>query len=280
MRSSWEAPPFRAERLLKSIVFIAVASYCGLAVVLWALQEKLLFHPMPLLGRPTPPAGWTLEAVRLAASDGTKLAGVLVKPPGPPAPLLIYYGGNADEATAWAREAAEYGPRALLLMNYRGYGESEGSPSEAALVADALEIVDAVARRTDIDGARIGLIGASLGSGVAVQVAVKRPAVKAVVLATPYDSIVAVASALYWYMPIKYLVRHPFDSAARAQQARMPALIVTGSADRTIPPSHAKRLASLWGGSVEEVSIAGADHNDVVGPSYFGPVRGFLDRHL
>jgi len=234
---------------------------------------------MPVSGRATPPKGWTAEAVQLTARDGTKLAGLLVKPPGPPAPLLIYFGGNAEEVTEWAFGASTSGARALLLVNYRGYGESGGSPSEKAIVSDALEVFDWAAKRTDVDASRIGLVGCSLGSGVAVQVASKRP-VKAVVLVSPYDSIADVAASHYPLLPVRWLVRHPFDSASLASAIKAPALIVFGTADRTIAPSHSKRLASLWGGPHEALALAGLDHNDIRGPEYESAVRGFLDRHL
>ena len=220
-----------------------------------------------------------MEAVRVTARDGTVLAGVLVKPPGPPAPLVVYFGGNAEEATEGARTADRFGPRALLLVSYRGYGESQGTPSETALFSDALEIFDAVSKRIDIDTTRIALIGCSLGSGVAVQVAAQRP-VKAVALVSPYDSIADVAAAHYGLLPVRWLVRHPFDSMARAPGIRVPALVVIGSADTTIPPSHSKRLAAAWGGPHEEVVFEGKGHNDLYGPEFEAAVRGFLDKHL
>lgn len=265
--------------MLKSLAFIAIASYVGLSALLWLLQEKLLFHPMPLTGPPRAPAGWSVEAVDFTARDGTRLSGVIVKPPGPPAPLLVYYGGNAEEATAYAPFADRYGPRALLLMNYRGYGRSEGTPSEKAMVSDALEILDAALRRTDVDPSRVILMGTSLGSGVATQVAAGRT-VRALVLVSPYDSIAEVAAAIYSWLPVRWLVRHPFDSAARAPRIRAPALFVSGTADTLVRPAHTKRLASLWGGPVETLELEGAGHNDVGGAHYEAAVRSFLDRHL
>jgi len=265
--------------LLKSAALVIVAGYCGLAALLWLLQDKLLFHPMPVTGRATPPKDWTMEAVRVTARDATVLAGVLVKPPGPPAPLLISYGGNAEEATEGARTADRFGTRALLLVNYRGYGDSQGVPSEPTLFSDALEILDWVSKRTDVDTSRIGLIGGSLGSGVAVHVAAQRP-VKAVVLVSPYDSVADVAAAHYGFLPVRWLVHHPFDSMSRARGIRVPALIVVGSADTTIPPSHSTRLAGAWGGPHEALVIEGKGHNDLYGPEYEAAVRGFLDKHL
>ncbi|QJR13146.1 hypothetical protein DSM104443_04241 [Usitatibacter rugosus] len=220
-----------------------------------------------------------MEAVRVTARDGIALEGILLKPPGPPAPLLVYFGGNAEEVTEGAAGATKFGMRALLLVNYRGYGGSQGAPSEPAIVSDALELFDWASKRSDVDASRIAVIGSSLGSGVAVQVAAQRP-VKAVVLASPYDSIAEVAASHYRFFPVRWLVRNPFDSMSRAPGIRVPALIVIGAADTTIPPAHSKRLAAAWGGPHEELLLEGKGHNDLYGPEYDAAVRGFLDKHL
>lgn len=262
-----------------TLAFAALAVWGGFAALLWALQEKVLFHPMPLTGPPRAPAGWSVEPVAFAAKDGTRLAGVLVKPPGPPAPLVLYFGGNGEEVTAYASGATNYGNRALLLVNYRGYGESGGTPGETALVSDGLEIFDWAKQRTDIDAGRIALMGASLGSGVAVQVAAQRSP-KAIVLVSPYDSIADVAAVTYPWLPVRWLVRHPFDSAARAPAIKVPALFVVGTADTLIRPAHSRRLASLWGTPVEMLELEGLGHNDIGGMRYHEAIRGFLDKHL
>lgn len=267
--------------VLKSLAFAAFAGYAGLAGLMWLSQESLIFLPQPSLGKATAPPGWTLEPVNLAARDGTRLAGVIVRPPiAGRVPLLIFYGGNAEEVTLAAAGAHLFGPRAFLAVNYRGYGASEGRPSEAALVADALEVHDWAAKRADIDPARVALHGRSLGSGVAVQVAQVRP-VKCIVLTSPMDSVRDVAQALYPWLPVSALLRHPFDSIARAPGMRAPALFLMAGDDRVIAPRHSERLAAAWGAPVERVTFAGHDHNDLeLHEGYFKSIAGFLDRCL
>ncbi|HEX4782492.1 MAG TPA: hypothetical protein VH301_17170, partial [Usitatibacter sp.] len=105
-------------RLFKSLevlLFAAVAGYAGVLLLVWAFQERLLFYPRAVVSPPTAPAGWRLEDVRIKAADGTQLAGVLVLPPVDKPPLVIYFGGNAQEVTSFAELAAKsYGNRALL----------------------------------------------------------------------------------------------------------------------------------------------------------------------
>ena len=99
-------------------------------------------------------------------------------------------------------------------------------------------------------------------------------------LTSPFDSVRDVAAAIYPFLPVRWLVRHPFDSAALAAGIKAPALVVVASADTIIAPAHSERLASRWGGAVERLELQGLGHNDIGGPAYMGAIRGFLDRHL
>ena len=211
--------------------------------------------------------------------DGTRLSGVLARPVAGKPPLVVYFGGNAEEVTAYAAHAPEtYGERAALFMNYRGYGASGGRPGEAALVSDAAEIYDWASRRTDLDTSRIALHGRSLGTGVAVQLAAARPA-RCVVLTSPFASALDVAREMYPWLPVAMLLRHPFDSAAHAPKLRAPVLILSGSADTLIRPHHSDKLAKLWGGHVERMSFEGFGHNDIdLHPGYTKAIQAFLDR--
>ena len=267
---------------LRDVAVFIVVAYAATVVLMWLAQERLQFYPRPALGAPSAPPGGSLEEVRHSARDGTILAGTLVRPPGVArGPVVIYYGGNAEEVTAYASEAsATYGERAVLLVNYRGYGASGGRPGEREMVADAIELYDWAARRADVDPERIALHGRSLGSGVAVQVAAARPA-RCVVLTSPFASAREVASEIYFWAPVGMIMRHPFDSAAHAPRLRMPALFLVGEADTLIAPRYSKRLADAWGGPVEHASFPGFGHNDIsVNPGYAVAVQAFLTRCL
>ena len=260
---------------------VAVVGYLGVTALVWLAQESLLFYPQGAEPLPPAPPGWRIERVELRARDGKRLVGILALPAAPRAPLVIFFGGNAQEATSFAPVVPEvYGERAVLLVNYRGYGASEGKPGEAALVGDGIELFDWAAARSDIDSTRISLHGVSLGTGVAVQVAAARPA-RCVVLTSPFASALDIAREMYPWLPVSWLLRHPFDSAARAPGLRMPALFLMGGADTLIPPRHTERLASLWGGPVERVTFEGFGHNDLdMNPRYATTIREFLDRRL
>lgn len=254
-----------------------------MAAFLWLAQDGMIFLPQPSRGLAAPPPGWTLERVRLAAADGTALAGVLLLPPGEPGarhPGVLYFGGNAEEVTDYARDAdRRYGRRAVLLVNYRGYGESGGKPGAAALAADALALHDWAARRPDIDPARLCVHGRSLGTGVAVQLAAAR-ALRCVVLTSPFDSLAAVGSTHYPWLPVRLLLRHRFESASLAGAITAPALVAYGTEDTIIPAAHSERLAQAWGGPVERLPVEGRGHNDLdLDPRYGAAIAAFLERH-
>ena len=269
-----------ASVLLKLLLFVA-GSYAAIALAVWLVQDRLIFYPQAPGNRPSPPRDWRLEEVSFRTHDGTQLAGVLVLPPVERPPAVVYFGGNAEEVTTYAPLAAEnYGRRAVLLVNYRGYGGSGGSPSEKALVADGIELVDWLRSRPDIDSQRMAIHGRSLGSGVAVQVAAARPP-RCIVLTSPFASARDLAAEMYWWLPVAFLLRHPFDSVALAPKLSIPALVLIGGADTLIAPSHSKRLAQAWGTPAETVVLEGFGHNDIdMSPRYAESIRSFLDRRL
>jgi dienelactone hydrolase len=266
---------------VKAILVTAIAAYLAVCAILWFAQERLIFLGAPPNPPPAVPPGWRLERVDLGASDGTRLEGVLALPPVERPAVVLYFGGNAEDATTHVRDAARfYGARAVLAVNYRGYGRSQGKPGEAALVADALAIHDWARARADLDGGRMAIHGRSLGGGVAVALASVRP-VKALVLTTPFDSLSALAQFHYPWVPAGLLIRHRFDSVAQAGALKVPLLVVTATADTVIPPVHADRLAAAWGGPVQALRLQNRDHNDVSLDPLFGPaVAAFLDRRL
>ena len=150
------------------MLYLGIAVFIALCAVLYLMQERLIFLRQPLpdsVRHATRELPDTTE-IELRADDGTRLHGWLRHSPQatPPHGLLIYFGGNAEEISGHIHDAQAFAPWSVAAFNYRGYGRSEGRPSETALVADALVIHDHLARREDIDPTRIVAFGRSLGS--------------------------------------------------------------------------------------------------------------------
>lgn len=233
---------------------------------LYLRQEKMIFFPQPVseqaLARISS-GNKNVEDIHIRTEDGVTVRGWLVKNPASPrSPLIIYFGGNAEEVSWLISEAARFRGWSLALINYRGYGSSGGTPGEKKLFADALTIYDYFAQRPDIGSGNIVVMGRSLGSGVAVHLAHNRP-VKGLVLVTPFDSMTSVAQEKFRFLPVSLLLRHRFDSLSLAPSMRQPMLALAAGEDTIIPPHHARRLADSWGGQATFVVLEGADHNTI-----------------
>jgi len=263
-------------------VKVALGIAIAVPVVVYFLQDRLMFFPQPLSqARRTVIAQHypAVDELSLRAADGTRLHAWRVRA-GPGAPLLLYFGGNAEEVSGMLEAIGD--PRAgatpgvsWLLLDYRGYGASEGAPSEAALVADARLLFDRARASADGGAAPIIAFGRSLGSGVAVALAASRP-LDGVVLVTPFDSAVAVAKRYYPYLPVDWMMKHRFDSIAQAPRLGMPLLCVIAERDEVIPPVHGERLYAAWGGPKHKLLLPGAKHNEGDGDEMWEEVRRFL----
>jgi hypothetical protein len=260
--------------MLSSSVKILVGVAVCVPLLLWLFQERLIFFPRPLESRPPLRAG--VEEVAITAADGASLRGWLVGGGGSPAPLVIYFGGNAEEVSWLAEVAGEFAGWSLLLVNYRGYGESEGKPGEKQLLADALAVYDYARRHQGVNPERIVAMGRSLGSGVAVYLATER-SLRGVILVSPYDSLVEVGRRHYPYLPISLMLRHRFDSIGRAPRIDAPLLCLVAAGDRIIPTPHSNALFAAWRGEKTWREVPNADHDSIAGePEYWRSIALFL----
>lgn len=242
--------------------------------LLYFFQETLIFFPQPT---PTENRSRFKPHAYRVAQAGIDLHGWFVRGRvTADKPLLVYYGGNAEEVSTNLGDLARYKAGAYLFMNYRGYGDSGGKPSQADLCQDALHIVDHVAAHEKIPLDHMVLMGRSLGSGVAVHVASRRR-VRGVILVTPFDSLTNVARHHYPIFPVRLLLKHPFDSRALAPAIKTPLLMLVGAQDEVIPNKYSLNLAQAWGGPVRTVVIEGVGHNDIqLESDYWEATNAFL----
>jgi uncharacterized protein len=256
------------------LVGLLLILFAGITLLLYFFQERMIFFPQP-----TTPGNLDRFASReVTIHHGeVNLKGWFFKNEiGPDQPLIVYYGGNAEDVSLNFTSLDRFATRSFLFMNYRGYGGSEGRPSEQALCQDALFVLDTVMKTEGIDPGHVVLMGRSLGSGVAVQVAARRK-VGGVILVTPFDSLTHVARAHYPFFPVRHLLRHRFDSASLAADIKARALFVTAANDQVVPVRFANNLKQAWGGPVTAVTVAGTDHNTIdTSPAYWEAVNTFL----
>ena len=249
---------------LAALAGFAALAYAALCIALFAMQRSLIYMPQP----GTPPPG-TSQFV-LAVDDA--LVRVTMSPAKPGAEAVIYFGGNAEDVSlSLPQLRAAFPDDALYLLNYRGYGGSSGKPSEAAIVADAISLFDAVhaAHR------RVVLVGRSLGSGVAVHLASVRP-VQRLVLVTPYDSLQNVAMSRFPYFPVRWILRDKFESWRYVAGITAPASLIAAENDEVIPQAHTEALYRRFpAGTATLRVVRGAGHNTISDqPAYLSLLRG------
>lgn len=154
----------------------------------------------------------------------------------------------------------------LAVLEYRGYGQSGGDPSEKALYSDSLEFYDLISSRSDVDKSRISTLGWSLGTGVAAYVASERNIYR-LALIDPYDSVAAVAQDIYPVIPVELLLRHRFDTLSLVSKITVPTYIVASEKDQVIPHEHAEKLAKNWKGPLEFYLVPGGVHEESFYPT-------------
>ena len=247
------------------IILVLTSIYLLFAAYLYVYQRKLIYYPMPV------DPEFAADEISID-NRGTLLHGWVLNPGKPRA--VIYFGGNSEMVTH-RREYFDnvFSDYSVYLINYRGYGKSQGSPTESGLFSDALAIYDELIKRHD----SITAYGRSLGSGVAVYLAAMRSLEKLILL-TPYDSVAAVAQGIYPLFPTRYLIRDRFDSASRAGSIDVPVLIASAEKDREIRLPHTLALKQKFKPAlVVYQMIAGAAHNDIIDfPEYRALVQSFL----
>jgi len=253
-------------RLTFAIAALVVAAWLGWCALLYFRQDALMYYPTPAHADARP----TLQL----DADGARVLVSVHQAPGQRA--VLYFGGNAEDVARSLPQLAGIFPgRAVYALHYRGYGGSTGTPSERALVADGTQLFDTV-YRTHAD---VTLVGRSLGSGVAIQVAAARPAMR-LVLVTPYDSIAGVAAEAFPAVPVRWLLRDSYDSDRFAPRITVPATLVAAGRDTVVPPAHARRLlATFRPGLATLTVIPGVGHDDIsADPRYAAALRAGGDR--
>lgn len=247
--------------LLAKAVGAVICVYVLLTVVTQYLQRKLLYFPDT---QRVTPAQYNLPGVEeraLKTPDG----GLIFTWWGqaqPGYPTLLYFHGNAGSLGARAERIRKYMSRGygVVIMTYRGYGGSSGSPSERVNVADATLVYQTLID-SGVAGESIVLYGESLGSGVAVQLAAGHP-VAGVILDAPYTSVVDLAALHHPYLPARWLMTDRYETLAHMARVRAPLLVVHGEADDIIPVEMGRRVATAADGRAEVVTFPGAGHSD------------------
>ncbi len=262
------------------LALVLIPVVAGL-VILWSIQRGLIYFPSGDPGTPADAGLPQADTVAIDTHDGLTLGGWFVpaSEPATGATVVVFNGngGNRASRAPLAAELARHGI-AALLFDYRGYGGNPGAPSEKGLASDARAAVRYLASRPGLDGDRIIYFGESLGSGVAVGLAVERPPF-ALILRSPFTSLVDVGRLHYPFLPVSLVLRDRFPSLARIASLERPLLVIATDKDEVVPTAQSERLYNAAASPKRLVIVEGAGHNDeeiLAGPRVIAAIVEFV----
>jgi fermentation-respiration switch protein FrsA (DUF1100 family) len=271
------SPPRKRSALWWRAVRIGLLAYFGVALLLMFLENRLVYHPVAYPVGDWSPAGLSFADAQFSADDGTPLHGWYIAHEQPRAVVLFLHGNAGNIA---GRAEFLRGVHALrvsvLALDYRGYGRSEGSPTESGVIADARAARKWLSAKTGAPETGIVLWGESLGCGVAVELAAD--GARALVLESAFTSLPDVAAHHYPWMPVRLLMRNRMRAVDKIEQFKGPLLQSHGDADSVIPYELGRRLFEAADDPKEFVTIRGGDHNDPRSKQFWQAVDRFLDR--
>jgi len=242
---------------MKFLVFGFIAVYLGVVVYVYLTQDRQIFRA-GLIEKQEPIDVKNAKRISFKVGEGVVLDGVYKTSEKEDAPLIIYFGGNADDATRILLHVKSLKEFDVLAFNYRGFVKSTGKPSQKAIFSDALKIYDKFSKNK-----KVILIGRSLGTGTATYVASKRDII-GLILITPYDSMVSIAQRKYPYLPVNMLLKHKFESVKYILHVKAPVGLIEVENDETISKYHFDKLKEKISNLALHVELKNTTHADVL----------------
>ena len=245
---------------IKKIVIYCFFTYLLLIAGLYFFQRKIIFIPHKSSSIITPA---NLEEIYFKTEDGFKIHGWF-SPSKVKKPLILYFHGNGGSLNDRAYRAETFVKNGfgLLMISYRGYGNSEGKPSELGFIEDGKAALKFLTSQ-GIETNNIILYGESIGSAVATQIAAKIPDCKLLVLEAPFSSILSMGKRIYWFMPISLMLKDRFESVKFAPKVQSPVLIMHANGDPVVPFAEGKILFASFNSPKRLIEIDGDFHIDL-----------------
>ena len=276
--------------ILWAIVRILALVYVGLGVIVFLFQSRFIYFPHRKLEGTPEDIGLPYEEVHFSAGDGVKLHGwfvsarfVSARRGGKALGAVLFCHGNAGNISHRLVSIEQFTRLGLdvFIFDYRGYGRSEGKPSEKGTYLDAEAAWDYLARQRGIAPERIVVFGRSLGGAVAARIARdRRPA--AVIVESAFTSVPDMAARVLPIFPVRLLSRFRYNTAEHVAAASCPVLVVHSPDDEMIPFNHGERIFQAAGEPKEFLQMTGS-HNEgflLTGQAYERGLERFISRHL
>jgi fermentation-respiration switch protein FrsA (DUF1100 family) len=267
-----------------ALVVLVVVVYLGLLLLLRLNESRLIYFPGPQRSLLPSPLHLALptQRVEIPTEDGLTLVSWMI-PAGPDSTglwLLICHG-NAGNLSEFDRPVHYAGLRQLglhlLAYDYRGYGESEGIPTETGLYEDAQAAYRYLREQVGVPADRIIVFGHSLGSAVAIDL-VSRVSAGGLIVEGALTSVIERGQELYPYIPVRWIAVSRFSSLEKIGKVRVPKLFLHAMGDEVIPLAHGRRLYEAAPPPKVFVELRGGhgDAFDVDSANYYGSIQRFL----
>jgi uncharacterized protein len=260
---------------IRLITITAALIYLLAALGMYVLQRHLQYFPSRASPTPEVVGLSDVQVAALRTPDGETLV-LWYVPAKAGQPTILFFHGNAGEIADRADRFAFYQRRGfgVAFLSYRGFGGSTGTISETGLMIDANTAYDWLMAQ-GLPPDRIVLVGESLGTGVAVQLAARK-AVAAVVLEAPYAAAVDVAARIYPWLPVRLLMKDQFRSIDHIGVVTAPVLILHGTRDRVIPFASGQQLFAATTAPKQFEALTDAGHEALFSPATWAREVAFL----
>jgi uncharacterized protein len=277
-------------RLLLIVGLIGAIAYCAICLFLFVKQPRFIFFPASVIEK-TPelfnlPYQEVWLPVKTNLGKAEKMHGWWFKADQPNAKVLLYLHGNGINIGANIAHTQRFYQLgfSVLLIDYRGYGRSQGSfPNEMSVYQDAATAWVYLTQQQQIPPQKIFIYGHSLGGAIAIDLAVKHPKAAGLIVESSFTSIRDVVSArnLFSIFPVDLILTQRFESIKKVPQLRMPVLFIHGTDDSTVPSFMSQKLYNAAPEPKQLILIPGAEHNDaavVAGRKYLQSVQSFVQQ--
>ncbi len=270
---SWRRRVLRGLRL-------ALFAYLGVVVLLMLLENWLVYHPVKATSQWEAPPTPEIQDIDLTSADGARVHGWWLPCPGSKSALL-YFHGNAGNLSWRGKSVVKLRDQlgvSVLIVDYPGYGKSEGRPSEQGCYQCADAAYAWVKDEQAIAPKNILIYGKSLGGGVAVHLA-SRNDHRALILVKTFTSAPEVGGRMFPWLPVRWIMRNRFASIDRITDCGRPVFIAHGDVDEIIPFPLGKKLFEAAGEPKHFYSMPGVRHNDAIPDEMFAELKAFLTKH-
>ena len=269
-------------RHLLRLVLIALTVYLTVCLAVFAFQDRLIYFPARGYFADPSDVGLSFESLTLTTADGVSIAAWHVPHPDATATVLFCHGNAGNIADRLHDLKLLHELRlGVLMFDYRGYGDSNGTPSELGTYRDAEAAWAYLVDVKSVSSEKIVLLGRSLGGAVAIELA-SRHSPGALVVESTFTRLTDVGREHYPLLPVGWLVRHHYDSAAKVGTLRCPKLFLHGRDDTLIPIAQARALHAAAADPKQFIETPGGHDNAgySYSPTETAILAAFLAEHL